>query len=135
MGWLDRFESKIMQAEDGCWLWTGTVTGSGYGYFGRDGKTLRAHRVAYEHYVGPIPDGLHLHHLCRQKTCVNPDHLLPMTQGENNNQERRATCKRGHDMTDAYQRPDRPTRQCMECHVINKRALRARNREMASSVG
>lgn len=63
----------------GCWLWDGATGATGYGQMsGRiDGKprTIQAHRVAYEIMVGPVPDGLELDHLCRNRECVNPAHL------------------------------------------------------------
>ena len=65
---------------DGCWLWTrGSKTG-GYGAFG---GLQSAHCVAYEWMVGPVPAGFDLDHLCRNKRCVNPHHLEPVTKGEN----------------------------------------------------
>ncbi len=77
-----RFWAKVNKT-DGCWEWTG-VTVNGYGRFlFTTGKTVRAHRFAYELLVGPIPDGLQLDHLCRNRSCVNPVHLEPVTQQEN----------------------------------------------------
>lgn len=66
--------------ENGCWLWQGTLTGSGYG----------PHRRYYERHYGPIPDGLTIDHLCRVRTCVNPRHLEAVSMAENN---RRALAK------------------------------------------
>lgn len=68
----------------GCWDWLGSDR-SGYGRLWQPGvrKHLRAHRFAYQLLVGPIPDGMVLDHLCRNKGCVNPDHLEPVTQSEN----------------------------------------------------
>lgn len=67
-----------------CWEWTGATT-SGYGVIRLDGngRLVRAHRAAYEMYVGAIPDGLQIDHLCRRRCCVNPYHLEPVTQAEN----------------------------------------------------
>ena len=77
-----RFWQKVDKSGD-CWEWIGAVS-SGYGHFQTDGGTTTAHRVAYQLLVGPIPDGLHVDHLCRNTLCVNPDHLEPVTQAENN---------------------------------------------------
>lgn len=74
-------------AEGGCWLWTASLTHNGYGKFWVDGAVVRAHRWIYEQLVGPIPDGLHLDHVhergCRSRRCVNPAHLEPVTNEEN----------------------------------------------------
>lgn len=76
------FWTNVEQSEDGCWLWT-SVTHKGYGKFSFHGRTQLAHRLAYQHLVGDIPDGLHLDHLCRVRNCVNPDHLDPVTPAVN----------------------------------------------------
>lgn len=60
---------------NGCWLWQGAVKGNGYGNVNIDGRTLMAHRVAYELHVGPIPDGQRVLHGCDVRRCVNPAHL------------------------------------------------------------
>src|SRR3990167_7266351 len=78
---------SIPEPNTGCWLWTGQLSASGYGKLevNRNGRRckLSAHRVAFEVYKGPIPDGLCLDHLCRQRSCINPDHLEPVTKREN----------------------------------------------------
>jgi HNH endonuclease len=76
----ERFWEKVEQGE-GCWLWTGAID-RGYGQFVWNGRK-RAHRVAYELIIGPIPEGLELDHLCRNKSCVRPEHLEPVTKAEN----------------------------------------------------
>lgn len=94
-----------------CWNSTKVPDGNGYVTLGfPDGKRM-AHRVSYEAFVGPVPDGLVIDHLCRNRRCLNPDHMEPVTQGENArrgggleiaNESRRGgrfvgRCKRGHD--------------------------------------
>lgn len=70
---------------DTCWLWTGTVANTGYGHiYRKGGPVVGAHRLSYEVHVDPIPEGLTIDHLCRVPLCVNPDHLEPVTQSENN---------------------------------------------------
>jgi hypothetical protein len=62
-----------------CWLWLAGKNNGGYGHFrGWDGRMIVAHRLTYEMLVGPIPDGLHIDHLCRVRGCVNPSHLDPV---------------------------------------------------------
>lgn len=71
-----------------CWTWTGARNPKGYGSVadGRGGSML-AHRKAYEHLVGPIPEGLTIDHLCLNKSCVNPAHMEPVTRAENNSRQ------------------------------------------------
>lgn len=81
----DRFWPKV-DAAGPCWEWTACKNHLGYGQIGlgrRDQGLGMAHRVAYELLVGPIPEGLELDHLCRNPSCVNPDHLEPVTHAEN----------------------------------------------------
>jgi hypothetical protein len=80
-----------------CVEWTGHV-GHGYGLVRVGGKERVAHKVIYEMLVGPVPNGLQLDHLCRNKLCVNHEHLEPVTQSSN---MRRVAgtdevCRRGH---------------------------------------
>jgi len=67
----------------GCWLWMGGRDKNGYGYYCSGGSVRCAHRVAYEQLVGTIPEGLHIDHLCRNPSCVNPEHMEPVTLLEN----------------------------------------------------
>ena len=74
------FEARVhYEPNSGCWLWAGADNGEGYGKF----RGKYAHRLSYERHKGPIPDGLHLDHLCRMPCCINPDHLEPVTNAEN----------------------------------------------------
>ena len=79
-----RFFGKVKISGD-CWIWTGTQTGKGYGQFYAEGRSFRAHRWAYEHFVGPIPSGYVVDHFdCYRHDCVNPSHLRAVTAVENN---------------------------------------------------
>jgi hypothetical protein len=121
----DRFAEKY-EVVDGCWLWTACLSSSGYGRFnyGGRGTTGQAHRWAYEHYIGQIPDGMQLDHLCRNPRCVNPNHLEPVSPGEN---QRRGLlgvlkthCPQGHEWTPSNTRTrlsgkDKGGRYCAGC--------------------
>jgi hypothetical protein len=78
----ERFWEKV-EKSDGCWVWTASQTSTGYGQFLVSGCPRKAHRVAYELVVGPIPAGLVIDHLCRNRLCVNPSHLEPVTHRVN----------------------------------------------------
>lgn len=87
----------------GCVLWTGCVGEWGYGVIGIAGKNRGAHRVAYELARGPIPSGLTIDHLCKVPSCINPDHMEPVTVTENNRRrwgnsakDTRYFCAKGH---------------------------------------
>ena len=83
--WDVRFWSKVNKS-DSCWEWTGLTVGNGYGRFwdANTGRMALAHRLAYEMVRGAIPPGLHIDHLCRNRKCVNPEHLEAVTQRVNN---------------------------------------------------
>lgn len=78
----ERWWEKVAITE-GCWLWTASLDGNGYGRFHDGERDTKAHRSGYEMLVGPVPDGLELDHLCRVRACVRPDHLEPVTHAEN----------------------------------------------------
>lgn len=125
----ERFWPKVdRDGPGGCWLWTaGTV--HGYGSFampGMEGGKARAHRVAYEMLVGPIPEGLVLDHLCEVKACVNPAHLEPVTHAVNTQRGprgRKTHCPHGHTL-DGVRRDRakdgsvRIRRYCRECKRV-----------------
>lgn len=79
---LARFLASIDEDPvSGCWLWTGSLNNRGYA--GGIAGYANAHRFAFEHYVGPIPPGRQIDHLCRVRHCVNPEHLEPVSPSEN----------------------------------------------------
>lgn len=108
--------------EPGCWVWVGTLQKNGYGSFYAGGRTLRAHRWAYEHFIGPIPDGLQTDHLCRNRACVNPDHLEPVTPKVNARRAMRSHCVNGHEFTDQNTYFHAGKRYCRECRRKRNRA-------------
>jgi hypothetical protein len=95
--------AKVELDDAGCWMFTGCRCKKGYGRISAvPRRMLIAHRVVYEAFLGPIPDGLTIDHLCHNKGCVNPGHLEPVTQAEN---KRRwgltvTHCRHGHEFTD-----------------------------------
>ena len=78
------FMRKCEMNNNGCWIWNSAKDGKGYGIFCLGYRvSVRAHRISYQIFVGPIPPGLQLDHLCRVRNCVNPKHLQPVTGIEN----------------------------------------------------
>lgn len=83
LSFAERIMRYVIETPTGCWEWQGARDSNGYGQLNVRNSILGAHRVAYETFVGPIPEGLHLDHLCVNPPCVNPDHLEPVTNAEN----------------------------------------------------
>ena len=79
----ERMQPRILVTESGCWEWQGEKNRNGYGRVWIGGKRLMVHRVVFELLVGPIPEGLVLDHLCRNRPCCNPEHQDPVTVREN----------------------------------------------------
>lgn len=117
-----------------CWLWTGPVNSYGYGRLAINGHQVMAHRLSYEFFVGPIPEGLTLDHLCRVRRCVRPEHLEPVTNAENVLRgesfvavnKTKTHCPKGHVYDEANTRVYRGRRHCRACDRERLARRRAR---------
>lgn len=136
---LELFLSNVEPQLDGCWYWTGSVDKGGYGKFSGGGFQLLAHRASYLHFVGKIPRGLNLDHLCHSldlacpggdgdlhRRCVNWEHLDPVTQQVNVDRSRsraKDCCGKGHLYTpeNTYIDP-RGRRACRICQTARHQA-------------
>lgn len=130
------FWSRVEKTPD-CWLWRGRLVKhpyrGGYGTFDIAGTSRYAHILAYQWTVGPVPDGLELDHLCRNRACVNPDHLEPVTHAENMRRGAhalKASCPHGHAFSGSnlilYTARGWTERRCRACKNANARSARAR---------
>lgn len=111
-----------------CWHWGGKAKPDKYGYMRcqRNGKTRYRHRIEYEKVNGPIPPGLVIDHLCRNRQCLRPDHMEPVTISENvkRGKRDRKTCKNGHEWKEgSYREYDKVVRGkiyiervCIQCN-------------------
>lgn len=146
----DRFWQKVKEnSETGCWEWQGALS-NGYGAIGhgtRDKHTMyQAHRWAYEYVVAKIPEGLQIDHLCRNRRCVNPAHLEPVTIRENLRRgngwaglhARKTHCPAGHPLEGdnlSQHHLKHGQRKCLACHAARQRAYKAAKRVAKQSQG
>jgi len=122
---------------DGCWNWRGATNSCGYGQLLRGGKRTKAHRLLYEATKGPIADGLVIDHLCRNRRCVNPDHMECVPVRENTVRgespvavnDRKTHCPNGHPYDHVYFLSDGTRkRECRACKRAQNRACKRRKR-------
>lgn len=139
---IDRIMRTIEQRAGGCWVRTVSLNSQGYSHVSRrpDGKRTYyyAHRIMYVAFVGPIPDGHTIDHICEVRACCNPQHLRAVVHGDNvlrgrNNpyaiNARKTHCIRGHELP-PYERGK--TRRCRECARLYQAAYAARKRSEAA---
>jgi len=129
-----RLFSRLTIAPSGCLLWTGAKTGNGYGHMSIGGRLYQVHRLMYEIFAGPIPNGLELDHLCKVRLCASPAHLEPVTHRVNvlrgdspaALQILRTHCPYNHEYTAANTYVSRTgKRQCRTCNKAKCRQYRA----------
>jgi hypothetical protein len=129
---IERFMHHIIDTHD-CWLWD-KPRPSGYAYFKIVNKNHRAHRVAYQLFIGDIPDGMTLDHTCRVRNCVCPTHLEPIPHGENvkrGGNKIKTHCPQGHEYTPDNTYTYKDMRYCRICKTDNER-LRKRMKRITS---
>jgi hypothetical protein len=143
---LTRWKAHV-EFSTGCWTWTGPVRPDGYGQLYVEGRLLRPHRLAYEHFIGPIPEGLTLDHSCHttdlaclgarnctHRRCVNPAHLAVVTTGQNvslaHARAPKTHCPQGHPYDEANTgRRKSGARYCRKCASVQSYASAKRRKE------
>ncbi len=120
-----------------CWDWVGAKQNTGYGQFWNGARMQAAHRASYETLVAPIPAGLEIDHICRNRSCVRPDHLEPVTHQENMRRSdvgkltaaralAKTNCPSGHayDEKNTYRSPTTGSRFCRACARKKQQLMR-----------
>ena len=131
-----RLFARCRKDANGCWIWLGHLT-QGYGRMYLNGRQIGAHKAAYEMFIGPVADGLQLDHLCRNRACVNPEHLEPVPPSVNilrgdgppARNARKTHCLRGHVLSPDNLNPHHPNRECLICSRERKRVWEWRHRQ------
>lgn len=132
----ERFSSRIRRDESSdCHHWTGPLDKDGYGSFYLRRRNRRAHRVAWYNMHGEIPEGMVINHICKNRACVNAQHLQIVTVAENTLKDsvtvaainaRKTHCPRGHPYDRVYRSGKRYQRYCSICEAAKSRRLQAK---------
>lgn len=132
----DRFKSRYVVNSKGCWVWQGSLDKDGYGTFFLRGAPRRAHRVGYYSVHGEIKDGNVVNHVCRNPSCVNPQHLQSITVLENNIKDttsityinsQKVTCPKGHSYDKTVTYAGKTQRVCTVCYNEAKRIAKKKH--------
>ena len=131
-GWvIDRYDQKTVgrilglvdiSPDNECITWTGCENGRGYGQLHYKRKTSRVHKVLYEITNGPVTEGLELDHICKNRKCVNTNHLRTVTHAENLVGRIHTHCNRGHEYIEGSYYQYKKQKVCKECARIRKAA-------------
>lgn len=136
--WLSKMgEWYVPEPTTGCWLWLLSTNSHGYGKIKHLGKSAGAYRLSYELLVGPIASGYEIDHLCRTRSCVNPDHMEAVSRRTNTlrgispaaQHARKTHCIHGHEFTEENTIREGTGRHCRECMRETHRRFRQRHAE------
>lgn len=137
---IERFWKRITKNKNDCWIINGSPAHGGYGQFGDKYKKWKAHRWAWNYFIGKVPKGKELDHLCRNSRCCNPKHLEPIFHIENVRRgngglhwAKKTHCPRGHEYNQINTAIFNGHRQCKTCHKIYARNWATRHRKYLAS--
>lgn len=137
---IERFTEKYIVTSCGCWIWIASIGSHGYGQLGLNDKIVTAHTFSYNNFIGLIPDGLELDHLCRNRSCVCPWHLETVPHkinmkrginlfGNNIHNKSKTYCPQGHPYNaDNTYIGDHNDRQCRICRANADKRYKAKRR-------